>query len=128
MTGLSPLSLTRYGVIVEALEPLALPAYLGSPLRGAFGRPFRTLCCPAGPDEPCLFPYFVVTLGEGDRIGRGRRAVRVRRIDAVHPLRDTTESAYRAEDSLVRAIDGRVTLDGLGAYRLEGIEAEEATA
>jgi hypothetical protein len=43
-------------------------------------------------------------------------------------LRDTTESAYRAEDSLVRAIDGRVTLDGLGAYRLEGIEAEKATA
>ncbi|MGH7321090.1 MAG: CRISPR system precrRNA processing endoribonuclease RAMP protein Cas6 [Candidatus Rokuibacteriota bacterium] len=169
----SPLSFTRYRVTVEALAALALPAYLGSTLRGAFGHAFRKLCCPARPDEPCpipascpyhvvfetapppeatalrtheeiprpfviapppaggreyppgsevmfdltlvgrageFFPHFVVTLREVDRIGRGRRAVALRRIDAVHPIRGTVEPAYRAEDNLVRAVDGRVTL------------------
>ncbi len=172
--GEAQLVLTRYRVTVEALEPLALPAYLGSTLRGAFGHVFRTLCCPSRPGEPCpvpatcpyhlvfetapppdatalrtheeiprpfvigpppaaareypagsevvfdltlvgrareLFPHFVVTFREVDRIGRGRRAVRLRRIDGVHPLRNVTEPAYRAEDNLVRAVAGELTLD-----------------
>jgi hypothetical protein len=173
MTPQSALSFTRYRVTVEALEPLVLPAYLGSTLRGAFGHAFRTLCCPSRPGEPCpvparcpyhlvfetapppgadalrtheevprpfviapppaaareypagrevvfdltlvgrareFFPYFVVTFREVDRIGRGRRAVALRRIDALHPIRGTAEAAYRSEDNLVRAVDGRVTL------------------
>ncbi len=39
------LALARYRVSFEAVEPLDLPAYLGSTLRGAFGRAFRRLCC-----------------------------------------------------------------------------------
>ncbi len=39
------LALARYRVTFEALEPLALPEYLGSTLRGAFGQAFRRLCC-----------------------------------------------------------------------------------
>src|SRR2546428_2057519 len=50
------LTLARYRVALQALEPLALPAYLGSTLRGAFGHVFRRLCCPARPDEPCPIP------------------------------------------------------------------------
>ncbi|MBI3456665.1 MAG: CRISPR system precrRNA processing endoribonuclease RAMP protein Cas6 [Candidatus Rokubacteria bacterium] len=172
------LVLTRYRVTVEALEPLALPAYLGSTLRGAFGHAFRALCCPGRAGEPCpipascpyhlvfetapppeatalrthqaiprpfviapppagmrehpagsevvfdltlvgrareLFPYFVITFREVDRIGRRRRAVRLARIDAVHPLRDTTDLAYRAEDNLVRAVDSSVSLGDCAA-------------
>jgi hypothetical protein len=169
----SALGLTRYRVTVEALEPLALPAYLGSTLRGAFGHAFRTLACPAPRASACpvpascpyhlvfetapppgatalrtheevprpfvlaappadtraypagsqvvfdltlvgrardFFPYFVVALREVDRLGRGRRAVRLCRIDAVHPLRGTVEPAYVAEEGLVRQADGSVTL------------------
>jgi hypothetical protein len=46
----------RYRVAYEALEPLDLPAYLGSTLRGAFGRAFRQLCCPARDGDPCPIP------------------------------------------------------------------------
>jgi len=60
----SPLALARYRVTLEALEPLDLPAYLGSTLRGAFGRAFRRLCCLAREGEPCpapaSCPYHVV--------------------------------------------------------------------
>ncbi len=63
-TGERSLGLTRYRVTVEALEPLALPAYLGSTLRGAFGHAFRALTCPARPDETCPIrercPYHLV--------------------------------------------------------------------
>src|ERR1700722_7817189 len=52
----SSLSLTRYGVTFVARERLDLPAYLGSTLRGAFGRAFRTLACPARIDEVCPIP------------------------------------------------------------------------
>ena len=173
MGGESQVVLTRYRVTVEALEPLALPAYLGSTLRGAFGHVFRALCCPARAGEACpvphacpyhlvfetapppdatalrtheaiprpfviapppagarehpagsevvfdltlvgrareFFPHFVVTLREIDGLGRGRRAVRLTGIDAVHPLDETTEPAYRAADNLVRAAAGGVTL------------------
>jgi hypothetical protein len=54
--GTKSLALSRYRVTFEAVEPLDLPAYLGSTLRGAFGRAFRQLCCPARPDEPCPIP------------------------------------------------------------------------
>jgi hypothetical protein len=50
------LTLARYRVTYEALEPLDLPAYLGSTLRGAFGRAFRQLCCPARDGEACPIP------------------------------------------------------------------------
>lgn len=173
MGGESQVALTRYRVTVEALESLALPAYLGSTLRGAFGHAFRALCCPARACSPCpipsacpyhlvfeaapppdatalrtheaiprpfviapppagmhdyragsevvfnltlvgrareLFPHFVVTLREIDGLGRGRRAVRLTGIDAVHPLDETTEPAYRAADNLVRAVGGGVSL------------------
>jgi hypothetical protein len=47
------LSLACYRVTFEAMEPLALPEYLGSTLRGAFGDAFRKLCCPAPREEAC---------------------------------------------------------------------------
>ncbi len=50
------LSLARYRVTLEALEPLTLPSYLGSTLRGAFGHAFRALCCPSGLGERCPVP------------------------------------------------------------------------
>ncbi len=56
MTAAASLSLARYRVTFAALEPLDLPAYLGSTLRGAFGRAFRALACPARRGEPCLIP------------------------------------------------------------------------
>jgi hypothetical protein len=167
------LALARYRVTYEALEPLDLPAYLGSTLRGAFGRAFRQLCCPARLDEPCpipascpyhlvfetspppgaealsthdeiprpfvigappasaaehpagsdvafdltlvgrareFFPHFVVTLREVDGIGRGRRAVTLSRVDAVHPLSGAQATAYSAAESLVRPRDLVLTL------------------
>jgi hypothetical protein len=58
------LALARYRVTLEALEPLDLPHYLGSTLRGAFGHAFRRLCCLGREGEPCrapaLYPYHLV--------------------------------------------------------------------
>ena len=48
--------LSRYRVTLEAVEPLNLPAYLGSTLRGAFGEAFKRLACPARTNEPCPIP------------------------------------------------------------------------
>jgi hypothetical protein len=62
-----------------------------------------------------FFPHFVVTLREVDGLGRGRRAVRLRRIDAVHPLGGTAEPVYRVEESLVRPTTAGVSLDDCGA-------------
>jgi hypothetical protein len=167
------LALARYRVTLEALEPLDLPHYLGSTLRGAFGHAFRRLCCLGREGEPCpapsLCPYhlvfetapppdaaalrtheeiprpfviapvsdgsgahpagshvafdltlvgrareqlacFVVTLREVDRIGRGRRRVALRQIDAVHPLTGASEVVYVAEENLVRPREAGVTL------------------
>lgn len=167
------LALARYRVTLEALERLALPAYLGSTLRGAFGRAFRVLGCPARDGEPCpvphacpyhlvfetapppgadalrtheaiphpfvlapgpvsaaeypagsevafdltligrareFLPHFVVTLREVDRIGRGRRAVALRRIEAVHPLTGASVAVYESADNLVRPHDLSVSL------------------
>jgi len=167
------LALARYRVTLGAIEPLALPAYLGSTLRGAFGHAFRALCCPAHEGQPCpipgscpyhlvfetspppgaealsthdeiprpfviapppasapaypaggevvfdltligrareFFPHFVVTLREVDRIGRGRRAVTLRRIEATHPLSRVVETVYDSGDNLVRPHDLSVSL------------------
>lgn len=169
----SDLALARYRVTLEALEPLDLPAYLGSTLRGAFGAAFRRLCCPAPAGLSCpvpdtcpyhlvfetspppgaealstheeiprpfviapppaaapaypagsqvqfdlaligrargFFPHFVVTLREVDRIGRGRRAVTLRRMEAVHPLTGASHVAYDCGDSVVRPGDLSISL------------------
>lgn len=168
------LSIARYRVTFEALEALNLPTYLGSTLRGAFGRAFRRLCCPARAGEPCpipvtcpyhlifetapppeadalrtheeiprpfviaplpssvpvcspgstvvfdltlvgrareMVPHFVVTLREVDRIGRGRRAVALRRMEATHPLTGAVEAVYDSGDNVVRPHDLSVCLD-----------------
>lgn len=169
------LSLARYRITFAAREPLDLPAYLGSTLRGAFGRAFRILACPARREEPCpipdscpyhvvfetapppgsdalrthdevprpfviaapppaaaartwpagsevsfdlsligrarqFFPYFVVALREIDRVGRGRRAVGLQRVELVDPLRGEAARVHDAADNLVRSHDGAVTL------------------
>ena len=167
------LALARYQVTFEAIEPLDLPAYLGSTLRGAFGRAFRSLCClvpadgaypaPAScpyhlvfetappPDADALstheeiprpfviapppasatdypagsavvfdltlvgrareyLPHFVVTLRDMDRIGRGRRRVALRRLDAVHLLTGACDVVYTADESLVRPCEASLAL------------------
>jgi hypothetical protein len=178
------LALARYRITLEALEPLDLPTYLGSTLRGAFGHAFRRLCCLGRDGESCpapaLCPYhlvfetapppdadalrnheeiprpfviaplatgggehppgsrvafdltlvgrarehlacFVVTLREIDRIGRGRRRVALRQIDAVHPLTETSDVVYVADENLVRPREASVTLaDCAAAAYLEG--------
>jgi hypothetical protein len=50
------LSCGRYGVTFEALEPLDLPEYLGSTLRGAVGHAFRAVACPAPRGLDCPLP------------------------------------------------------------------------
>lgn len=167
------LALGRYRVALEALERLDLPAYLGSTLRGAFGRAFRRLCCLGRDGEPCpapascpyhlifetapppgaealrtheeiprpfviappppgagehppgsvvafdltlvgrareYLPHFVVTFRDMDRIGRGRRRIALRRIDAVHPLTGASEVVYTGDESLVRPREATLTL------------------
>jgi len=191
-------------VVFEALEPLDLPGYLGSTLRGAFGHAFRAVACPAPrgldcpvpaqcpyhlifetsppPDSEALrtheeiprpfviapadseqagsderarrlfqpgdevsfelvligraqefFPYFVVALREVNRIGRGRQAVELRRIDALGPGADQSRGVYGASENLVResaesisieeyseaAPDGLLTVEFLTQTRLK---------
>jgi hypothetical protein len=50
------LSCARYRVVFEAREPLDLPGYLGSTLRGAFGHAFRAVACPASRGLDCPAP------------------------------------------------------------------------
>jgi hypothetical protein len=50
------LSCAQYRVVFEAREPLDLPGYLGSTLRGAFGHAFRAVACPSRIDDPCPIP------------------------------------------------------------------------
>jgi hypothetical protein len=165
------LSCARYRVVFEAREPLDLPGYLGSTLRGAFGHAFRTVACPAPRGLECpapaqcpyhlifetspppgsealrthdeiprpfviapgdseqgsgeqtrrmfrygdevsfelvligraqeFFPYFVVALREVNRIGRGRQAVELQRIDALGASADRSRVVYTASENLV---------------------------
>jgi hypothetical protein len=198
------LSCARYRVVFEAREPLDLPGYLGSTLRGAFGDAFRAVACPGRIDEPCpiplqcpyhlifetspapgsdalrthdeiprpfviapansdqghsdgqarrlfrpgdevsfelvligraqeFFPYFVVALREVNRIGRGRQAVELRRIDALSAGADQSRAVYAASENLVRgsaesisieayaddASDGTFTIEFLTQTRLK---------
>ena len=43
----------RLRVVLEACEPVRLPPYSGSMLRGAFGHALRAAVCTMGPDQPC---------------------------------------------------------------------------
>ena len=198
------LSCARYRVVFEAREPLDLPGYLGSTLRGVFGHAFRAVACPAprgadcpvptqcpyhlifetspppgsdalrtheeiprpfviapgdseraGSDEQArrifqrgdevsfelvligraqeFFPYFVVALREVSRIGRGRQAVELRRIDALGATEDQPRAVYNASENLVRgsaegisieacsgpAPHGRLTIDFVTQTRLK---------
>jgi hypothetical protein len=63
-----------------------------------------------------FFPYFVVALREVGRIGRGRRAVELARIEALGADGRCSHVAYEAEDHLVRGTAPIITLgDGGGA-------------
>jgi hypothetical protein len=57
-----------------------------------------------------FFPYFVVALREVDRIGRGRQAVELRRIDALGAGSAAPRPVYDASDNLVRAAAQPVSL------------------
>ncbi|PYQ03036.1 MAG: hypothetical protein DMF82_14310 [Acidobacteria bacterium] len=50
------LCLNRYRVTLTAIEPLDLPAYLGSTLRGAFGHVFRRVACLSPQGGVCPAP------------------------------------------------------------------------
>ncbi|MGH7277706.1 MAG: CRISPR system precrRNA processing endoribonuclease RAMP protein Cas6, partial [Candidatus Rokuibacteriota bacterium] len=75
---------------------------------------------PAGADVPFdltligrareFLPHFVVTLREVDRIGRGRRTVVLRRLDAVDPITGETACVYAGGENLVRPEDLAITL------------------
>jgi hypothetical protein len=176
------LSCARYRVVFEAREPLDLPGYLGSTLRGAFGHAFRSVACPAprglecpmpaqcpyhlifetspppdsealrtheeiprpfviAPAEPMrteaseearrlfqlgdevsfelvligraqeFFPYFVVALRELNRIGRGRQAVELRRIEALGAIKDQARMVYTAAENLVSGSAESISLE-----------------
>src|ERR1700691_1068318 len=50
------ISCALYRVVFEAREPLDLPGYLGSTLRGAFGHAFRAVACASPRGFECLMP------------------------------------------------------------------------
>ncbi len=174
------LSASCYRVTFTAAQRLDLPEYLGSTLRGAFGRVFRALACPSQIGEPCpipsqcpyhlifesspppdsealrtheeiprpfviapewrlapesrdarlvyepgqelsfglvligraqdFFPHFVVALREMDRIGRGRRAIELARIEALDSCDAATRVVYNARENVVRGTGLPVTL------------------
>ncbi len=190
------LSCARYRVVFEALEPLDLPGYLGSTLRGAFGHAFRAVACPAPrgadcpvptqcpyhlifetsppPDSEALrthdeiprpfviapgdseqagsderarrlfqpgdevsfelaligraqefFPYFVVALREVNRIGRGRQAVELRRIDALDARTDQSREVYTASENLVRGSAESISIEACADTPADGALAIE---
>jgi hypothetical protein len=174
-----PLSFAAYRAHFIARERLDLPLYLGSTLRGAFGRAFRQLACPSRLGEPCpiplqcpyhlifesspppgsevlrtheeiprpfvlaaewrtggegarlifepgeelcfglaligraqeFFPHFVVAMREMDRLGRGRRAIEIARIEALDPQAAPASVVYDACDNVVRGTAPALTLD-----------------
>lgn len=175
------LSVSCYRVSFVAGERLDLPAYLGSTLRGAFGRAFRALACPSRIDEPCpipaqcpyhlifesspppdstalrtheeiprpfviapewsltpdgrqsrlvyepgaelsfeliligraqqFFPHFVVALREMDRIGYGRRAIELARVEAIDSPAASRCVVYDARDNVVRGTGTPLSLE-----------------
>jgi len=175
------LSASCYRVTFTAAQRLDLPEYLGSTLRGAFGRAFRALACPSQIGEPCpipsqcpyhlifessppldsealrtheeiprpfviapewrlapesrdarlvyepgqelsfglvligraqeFFPHFVVALREMDRIGRGRRAIELARIEASDLWDTSTRIVYDARDNAASGAGSPLTLE-----------------
>ena len=176
------LTASRYRVTFIAGQPLDLPSYLGSTLRGAFGHAFRAVACPARIDEPCpipsqcpyhlifetspppgsdalrthdeiprpfviapadsvqadsgehgrrlfepgdevsfelvligraqeFFPYFVVALREVNRIGRGRQAIELQRIDAMGTGASQSRVVYTASENLVNGSAYSISLE-----------------
>src|SRR5260370_32607242 len=67
---LSPFRFARYRIALRAVEPVTLPAYKGSTLRGAFACAFKRLVC-VRPDltrcdpcpllHDCAYPYVFET-------------------------------------------------------------------
>ncbi len=124
--------LTRYRVTVEALEPLVLPAYLGSTLRGAFGHAFRTLCCPARAGEPCPVPSACPYETEWTTWAR-YSARQDRRMEWSGLVGTATYAGdlapfwpYLVFGQWVHV--GKGATFGLGAYRIEAIDAEREAA
>jgi CRISPR-associated endoribonuclease Cas6 len=175
------LSASCYRVTFTAVQRLDLPEYLGSTLRGAFGRTFRALACPSRIGEQCsipsqcpyhltfesspspdsdalrnheeiprpfviapewrlapeghnarlvyepgqelsfglaligraqeFFPHFVVALREMDRIGLGRRAIELTRIETKDLWNTSTRIVYDAHDNIVRGAGSPLTLE-----------------
>jgi hypothetical protein len=58
-----------------------------------------------------FFPYFVVALREVNRIGRGRHAVEMRRIEARNPNSGGSRVAYDAVQNVVRGAAECITLE-----------------
>ena len=58
-----------------------------------------------------FFPYFVVALREVNRIGRGRRAVELWRIDAIGEPGDDSRSVYTASENLVRGLAESISIE-----------------
>lgn len=63
----------RLRVVFRAEEPLHLPAYKGSTLRGAFGHAFKRIACPfrrqcetCGHRDVCVYAYVFETPGSAD--------------------------------------------------------------
>ncbi|MDI7248433.1 MAG: hypothetical protein QME92_13425, partial [Bacillota bacterium] len=45
ITGIEQFRVARYEFVIEALDPLSLPPYKGSTLRGGFGSAFKAVSC-----------------------------------------------------------------------------------
>ncbi|MGH8011944.1 MAG: CRISPR system precrRNA processing endoribonuclease RAMP protein Cas6, partial [Candidatus Binataceae bacterium] len=58
-----------------------------------------------------FFPHFVVALREMDRIGRGRRAVELSRIEAIDPRSNSASVVYDARDNVVNGAGLPLTLE-----------------
>jgi CRISPR-associated endoribonuclease Cas6 len=57
------------------------------------------------------FPYFVVAFREVDRIGRGRRTVELKRVEALDPADGKVRLVYDAVDNVVRGCGRRLGFD-----------------
>lgn len=67
-----------------------------------------------------FFPYFVVALREVNRIGRGRQAIELRRIDALSVGGNGSRSVYEASDNLVRGSADSISIEDCARAPAEG--------
>lgn len=58
-----------------------------------------------------FFPYFVVALREVNRIGRGRQAVELQRIDALDATSNDSRAVYVASENIVRGSAESISLE-----------------